>query len=312
MAKLSWVRVCEACLERVGVPLEAGHGVYCRRCGDALGMESARFAAAMGVCECTMCRLAPPAFDRAVSFANYDGEMRRVLHLLKFEGMRSIAQHVLGDALARAAQGLRNGSVGQPMSAPWRRSKMADREFRLSEQGVASAVGGSSEFAADQVLVVPVPLFATREKKRGYNQAKLLAEAAVAALRRREPGWDLQLDPGVLQRVRDTPTLYALDPRQRRKSLRGAFAVGDAEAVRGREVMLIDDIMTTGATARECARVLKQAGTTKVWVVTVARALPDEARGIRQPDRLPQALQSVAIWDSFLPPTSEIERQASS
>ncbi len=312
MAKLSRVRVCEACIERVGVPLEAGDGVFCRRCGDALGMESARFAAAMGMSECTACRLAPPPFDRAVSFANYDGEMRRILHLLKFEGMRGVAQHVLGDALAQAAQRLRAGSHGQPESAPQQPAAMAGSGSPLWEPEVAVEPGTSTQFPADQVLVVPVPLFATREKKRGYNQAKLLAEAAIAALRRREPRWELRLCPGALQRVKDTPTLYALNPRQRRTNLRGAFAVCDAEAVRGREVLLIDDIMTTGATARECARVLKQAGAAKVWVVTAARALPDEVRGAGQPDRFPQAMQGVAIWDRFSAPASEIGRQASS
>ena len=68
MAALARVRVCEACVRRVGTQTEAEQDVLCTRCGDAMGMESARFAAAMGVSECTMCRLAPPQFDRAVSF----------------------------------------------------------------------------------------------------------------------------------------------------------------------------------------------------------------------------------------------------
>ena len=99
-------------------------------------------------------------------------------------------------------------------------------------------------------------------------------------LRRLEPGWRLTLGSGVLERVKDTPALSALNPTQRRASLRGAFRVADAEAVRGREVLLIDDIMTTGATARECARVLKRAGAAKVWVVTAARALPESVQSV--------------------------------
>ncbi|MGA8939995.1 MAG: ComF family protein, partial [Acidobacteriaceae bacterium] len=238
MVTLGKVRVCDACVARVSALADSGQDVYCVRCGDAMGMESARFATAMGVSACTMCRLAPPQFDRAVSFANYEDEMRGMLHLLKFEGMRGIAEHVLGDAMARAAQRLRAA-------------------------------------AAEKLLVVPVPLFAAREKRRGYNQATLLAVAAMGRLRRLEPGWGLRLDSGVLERVKDTSALSAQNPTQRRASLRGAFRVADVEAVRGREVLLIDDIMTTGATARECARVLKRAGATKVWVVTVARALPE-------------------------------------
>ena len=251
MAALARVRVCEACVARVGTQAEAEQDVLCTRCGDAMGMESARFAAAMGVSECTMCRLAPPQFDRAVSFANYEDEMRRMLHLLKFEGMRGVAEHVLGDAMAVAARKLRGD-------------------------------------AADELVVVPVPLFAARERKRGFNQARLLAEAAVKRLRRVEPGWGLRLGSGVLERVKDTQALYALNPTQRRRSLQGAFRVANVEAVRGREVLLIDDIMTTGATARECARTLIRAGAEKVWVATVARA---------QPDRLSTA-PSVAFWDA--------------
>lgn len=133
MAALARVRVCEACVARVGTQAEAEQDVLCARCGDAMGMESARFAAAMGVSECTMCRLAPPQFDRAVSFANYEDEMRRMLHLLKFEGMRGVAEHVLGDAMAVAALKLRGD-------------------------------------AADELVVVPVPLFAAGRRRAGSTR----------------------------------------------------------------------------------------------------------------------------------------------
>lgn len=265
MAALARVRVCEACVARVGPQTGAEQDVLCTRCGDAMGMESARFAAAMGVSECTMCRMAPPQFDRAVAFSNYEDEMRKMLHLLKFDGMRGIAEHVLGDGMAIAVRGLR-------------------------------------ESAANELVVVPVPLFAGREKARGFNQARLLAEAAVKRLRRLEPEWTLRLSSRALERVKDTRALYALNPTQRRASLKGAFRVVDAEAVRGREVLLIDDIMTTGATARECARVLKRAGAAKVWVVTAAKAQPESVQSVVQPD-----VESFAMWDAGVPrkPRSE-------
>jgi ComF family protein len=256
MAALAPVRVCEACVARVGTQAAAEQDVLCTRCGDAMGMESARFAAAMGVSECTMCRLAPPQFDRAVAHANYEDEMRRMLHLLKFEGMRGIAEYVLGDAMAAAALKLRGD-------------------------------------AADELVVVPVPLFGAREKMRGFNQAKVLAEVMMKRLRRLEPEWTLRLDGQALSRVKDTRALYALNPTQRRSSLKGAFRVADGEAVRGREVLLIDDIMTTGATARECARVLKRAGAVKVWVVTAARAQPESVHSTAQHDD-----ESFAMWDA--------------
>ena len=256
MAALAPVRVCEACVARVGTQGETEQDVLCTRCGDAMGMESARFAAAMGVSECTMCRLAPPQFDRAVAYGNYEDEMRRMLHLLKFDGMRGVAEYVLGDAMADAARRLRGD-------------------------------------AADELVVVPVPLFAAREKKRGFNQARVLAEVMVKRLRKIEPLWTLKLQGQVLERVKDTRALYALNPSQRRASLKGAFRVADVEAVRGREVLLVDDIMTTGATARECARVLKRAGAAKVWVVTAARALPESVQSAVQQDS-----ESFAMWDA--------------
>jgi ComF family protein len=245
---LGEAQVCEACVARVEA--QTGAGTLCRRCGDALGMESARFAGAMGVHECTMCRMAPPEFDRAVAFAAYDDEVREMLHLFKFNGMREIAKAVFAD-------------------------------------GMASAVLQLEGLAAKELVVVPVPLFAARERARGFNQARLLAEVALMRVKKLRPGWSLAMRTDALLRVKDTNASFGLDPRMRRKNLRGAFRVGDAEAVRWREVLLVDDIMTTGATARECARVLKRAGAAKVWVVTMARA--QEERVARKTD--------VACWD---------------
>jgi ComF family protein len=239
--------------------------VLCTRCGEAMGMESARFASAMGVGECTMCRLAPPKFDRAVAYAVYEDEMRRMLHLLKFEGMRGIAEHVLGNSMALTARKLR----GQ---------------------------------AADELVVIPVPLFAAREKTRGFNQARLLAEAMMKRLRRLEPDWKLLLPDHLLERRHDTRALYNLNPKQRRSSLRGAFYVANPEAVRGREVLLIDDIMTTGATARECARVLKRAGAAKVWVVTAAKAQPESVHSTAKHDE-----ESFAMWTAVAAPAKLVE-----
>lgn len=257
MISVSRAGVCEACVARVEAQDEH-FNVLCSRCGDALGMESARFAAAMGTTECTMCRLAPPEFARAVAYAEYEGEMREMLHLLKFNGVRQVAGHVLGEWLAKAF-------------------------LKLEDQ------------AATEVVVIPVPLFAARERSRGFNQATLLAESAVKHLRKLRRGWKLRIDTKALARVKDTHALFAMQPHERRRSLRGAFRVMDAEAVRGREVLLIDDIMTTGATARECARVLLRAGAAKVWVATVAKAQPESVKALRA-DGPGESM--IARWDA--------------
>jgi len=257
MVAFGKVRVCEDCVSRVGVQTGSETEILCARCGDALGMESARFGASLGITECTMCRLAPPEFTRAVAFCTYDNEMRELLHLLKFEGRHSIAEHILGRRVADAARQLRSQ-------------------------------------AAAHLVVIPVPLFAAHERRRGFNQAMLLAQAAVKHLRRAEPDWNLRIAPRVLSRILDTHALYRLNPSQRRSVLRGAFRVIDAAAIRGREVLLIDDIMTTGATARECARVLIAAGAAKVWVATAARA--QERSQTSQTVYKPES--GVARWDA--------------
>jgi len=273
MILMSRAGVCEACIARVEAQDQLAErlNVLCSRCGDALGMESARFAAAMGITECTMCRLAPPEFARAVAYAEYDAEVREMLHLLKFNGVRQVAGHLLGEYLAKAI-------------------------LKLEDQ------------TARELVVIPVPLFAARERSRGFNQSKLLAEAAVKHLRKMRGGWKLTIDTKALARVKDTRALFAMQPHERRKNLRGAFRVTDAEAINGREVLLIDDIMTTGATARECARVLQRAGVAKVWVATVAKAQPESVR-VPRADEFGEAADSmVARWDAG--PVLNAEAQA--
>lgn len=242
MLGLSPVRVCEVCVAEVQ-SLRPSPETVCTRCGDALGMESLRFAAALGVHECTTCRVSPPSFVRAVAFGPYDGAMREMLHALKFAGVTRVADRVLG---------------------PW----MAEAVLQLEGE------------ASETLVVVPVPLFKGRQKERGYNQAELLARAAVRRLRTLRPGWKLALRTDVLVRVKDTKAMFELRPDQRRRNLVGAFRVAQAEAVRGREVLLVDDILTTGATATQCTKVLLQAGASRVWIATVSRAQPESTLSI--------------------------------
>jgi ComF family protein len=216
-------------------------------------MESARFAAAMGASACTMCRLAPPEFSRAVAYAAYEDELREMLHLLKYERVLSLA----------------DGQLGQ-----W----LAETILMLAGD------------AGPELTVVAVPLFPARQRQRGFNQSVLLADAAMARLKKLRPTWKLSARHAALSRARDTEAQFGLDPRGRRRNLRGAFRVVDADAIRGREVLLVDDIMTTGATARECARVLMRAGAAKVWVATLARA---QAESFGTAD--------VAVWDAVVP-----------
>jgi ComF family protein len=113
-------------------------------------------------------------------------------------------------------------------------------------------------------LLVPVPLGKRRRHERGFNQAELVARALA-----RMSG--ARLVPGALVRRRSTPPQTQLSARARRANVRGAFAAPRPARLRNRIVVLVDDVYTTGATARECARVLKAAGAAEVRVVTAAR-----------------------------------------
>jgi ComF family protein len=115
-------------------------------------------------------------------------------------------------------------------------------------------------------LLVPVPLHWTRLFQRRYNQAALLAQAVHSA-----GGPEVAAD--WLVRRRRTPVQGHLGPAARERNVRGAFAMRPRRSVAGKHVVIIDDVMTTGATVGECARVLKHEGALSVGVLTLARAL---------------------------------------
>jgi ComF family protein len=113
-------------------------------------------------------------------------------------------------------------------------------------------------------LIVPVPLHPARQRERGFNQASLLAELLSAQT-------SMPSRP-VLQRIRYTTTQTALDRSERMENLHNAFRLRKNADVRGLRVLLIDDVLTTGSTLSECARVLKRAGAISVHAATAARA----------------------------------------
>jgi len=122
-----------------------------------------------------------------------------------------------------------------------------------------------AHFAPEAVdVVLPVPLHPARQRERSYNQAGMLARELAQRIDRR-------FDDRSLVRTRQTETQTHLDAAHRRSNILGAFEVRRPEWVAHRCVLLVDDVMTTGATLAECARVLKKAGARTVWAVTVAR-----------------------------------------
>ena len=113
-----------------------------------------------------------------------------------------------------------------------------------------------------ELLVVPVPLHQKRLEERGYNQVERIFLPWAKAKRLE---WC-----DVLLRVRPTQPQWELDKAERCRNLRDAFALSRPELVAGRSILLVDDIMTTGATINECAKVLRKAGAKSVYALTIA------------------------------------------
>lgn len=157
--------------------------------------------------------------------------------------------------------------------APWRYAAPIDRLLpRLKFHGglaegrllAALLLDALPRPPADVDALLPLPLHRARLGRRGYNQALELARPLARA-------WRLPLWPTALQRVRATAAQTELGAAERRRNVRGAFAA-DAARVAGRRLLLLDDVVTTGATVAEAAATLRAAGATAVHVLALARA----------------------------------------
>ncbi len=174
---------------------------------------------------CGDCILQPPPYSGARSFGYYSGELSALIHGLKFHGRRNLVE-LLAPLLAEI------------FSENWTRG--------------------------DFNVVVPVPLHARRQRERGYNQSRLLAQAL--SLRIAIPCSDR------LRRIRHTVPQVGLTDIQRRENVRKAFECKDSGENPGARVLLVDDVMTTGATVASAAQALLDAGALRVSVLTLARA----------------------------------------
>jgi ComF family protein len=186
---------------------------------------------------CGGCLAEPPCFDRLRAAVAYGEIPRKVALKLKYGGRPGVAE---------------------TMARLMRR--------HLDDLLATSSAGGGSG-----ALLVPVPLHRWRIWRRGYNQAALIA----TALARRSSA-EAVLD--LLERVRRTPPLRGMGRKARRDAVRGVFRVAERhrDRLRGRSVILIDDVYTSGATANACARILRRAGAAEIGVLCWARVVRDE------------------------------------
>ena len=209
-------------------------GSFCYVCGDVLHAPAGFDPrTADGETRCLLCQRAELPFERAVAYGSYEAGLRDLIHVLKFQQVRPAAA-VLGGMLAEVIAGLER-----------------------------TMPGGT-------IAVIPVPLHKRKQAQRGFNQAERIGRAA---LKRLSLPKRFEFCSGVLLRSRETGSQIGLTRHQRRKNLRGAFIVSDAPRIVNRDILLVDDVFTTGTTASECARVLLRAGAARVWVATVARTL---------------------------------------
>jgi ComF family protein len=153
---------------------------------------------------------------------------------------------------------------GGPVAAALRRLKYGDRPDIAGPLGhLLRHAARAARIRAD--VVVPVPLHPARLAERGYNQAALLGASAARQL-------GVPLEARALRRTRATEQQARLDRASRRDNVAGAFVVRALDRVRGRRVVLVDDVATTGATLDACTGALREAGAATVTSLVVARA----------------------------------------
>jgi ComF family protein len=232
LVRLLWPERCAAC------QVWAAEGqVFCDACEvTVVPLEEAcpGCATAQRSCAdlCRVCRARPFPFRQALASVHYGG--------------------AVADALVRFKHG------PQPAAA----RSLARLVVPLIDWGAFHGVDG----------VLPVPLHARRLRTRGFNQALELVREASAHRAARLPTRRLPILANALVRHRDTPSLGRESPAVRRSRIHDAFSVPDVAAVRGRRLLVVDDVMTSGATLAECARTLLDAGADEVLVAALARA----------------------------------------
>ena len=175
---------------------------------------------------------------------------------------RGIAPFVYRGETASFINRVKNGN---PMLAPYFAERMAECLIEKYEK--------IERFSSEEkLLVIPVPLTEERKRERGFNQAEELTETLCKRLR--ESGYQAELDTELLQKTRETLQQKHMGYKERQENVAGAYHVHKRKECKGRTIVLVDDIMTTGATGSECAARLFGVGAEEV-IFLVAASLPE-------------------------------------
>ncbi len=217
---------------------------FCHECGRQLKQVSSPICSCCGEAFvsrrgrdriCGRCTNDPPAFDAARALFAYEEPLVSIIHRFKY----SRATH---------------------LSRPLGKMLFAAYKSYFSGSGID--------------LIVPVPLHPNKLRERGFNQASRLACRWQRWTAKENNGnCGFHFDDSVLARKKDTRSQTGLSREDRQKNMRSAFTVTCGEAVFDKKILVVDDVMTTGATASACARELKKAGAKKVFILTLARRM---------------------------------------
>lgn len=185
---------------------------------------------------CSRCITRKRHFTRARSCAVYDGSVLKVIHAYKYRGRTRLAKPL----------------------------------------GILLYLSYIRHFGTENIdTALPVPLHEKRLKSRGFNQALLMIRCwpEIEKNTGRPSGTEIKIETGAIVRSRNTATQTGLERSQRVKNIKNAFAVKSPERIKGKNVLLVDDVYTTGSTVGECGRMLADAGAAGVYVLTLARTV---------------------------------------
>ena len=216
--RLSGFPTCPVCPSCLAHPEPLSADAFCVQCHAPFYSESALDLDG----RCRLCRAGLTHFDAMYCVGAYEGRLRELIHLFKYESMERL---------------------GKPLGAFLRTGLPREAVFDL---------------------MTPMPIHPRRRRERGFNQAEVLAleVAKVSQLPLRT----------LVKRRRNTARQAGLTGKQRRMNVNGAFSVTNPELIRGKRILLVDDVLTTGASANACALTLKRAGASYVAILALARA----------------------------------------
>lgn len=198
---------------------------------------------------CGNCRDKPPSFDMAISAGRYTGALSEAIKLFKYKKKIHLGKMLTERALKSplVEDTLLNFHNPEDIHTVW-----------------GCPVYRANKALSAQTLIIPIPLHVKRLREREFNQSAIIA----SVIGRR---FGIPVVANALIRHRHTRPQVELDGKERKENVIGAFSVDDRKIIEGKEIILVDDVYTSGSTVNECARTLKKNGAEKVHVVTIAR-----------------------------------------